>query len=110
MNAMGSNIKKQGDGYNTAILDAPTTYSLAQNYPNPFNPTTRINFQLPEKNFVSLKIYDVRGNLVKSLISREMEAGYHNVYWDASGVATGIYFYRFVSGSFVLSKKMILMK
>jgi flagellar hook assembly protein FlgD len=110
MNAMGSNIKKTGETYDSAVLTAPTTYGLAQNYPNPFNPVTTINFQLPEKNFVTLKIYDVRGNLVTTLISKEMEAGYHNVFWDASGVATGVYFYRFVSGSYVSSKKMVLMK
>ena len=110
MNVFGSNFKKQGEELNSGILIVPATYALEQNYPNPFNPTTRINFQLPENNFISLKIYDIRGNLVTSLISGVMEAGYHSVYWDASGVASGVYFYRITSGSFVSSKKMILMK
>ena len=84
--------------------------SLDQNYPNPFNPATTINYQLPEKNYVSLKVYDILGNLVTTLVDQEMDAGYYNVNWNASQLASGIYIYRIISGSFVSTKKMILMK
>jgi hypothetical protein len=110
----GSSFSKPADGDGDDELyddqNIPSVYSLEQNYPNPFNPTTKIEFQLPERNFVSLKIYDIRGNLVTSLISEDLESGYYSTYWNASGIASGIYFYRIVSGSFVSTKKMILMK
>jgi hypothetical protein len=113
MSVFGTSFKKQagdgdGDLYNDPTI--PTTYGLRQNYPNPFNPTTRIDFQLPEKNFVSLKIYNIQGSLVATLISKNLEAGYHSAYWDASHVASGIYFYRFISGSFISTKQMLLLK
>ncbi|HEY6435869.1 MAG TPA: T9SS type A sorting domain-containing protein, partial [Ignavibacteriaceae bacterium] len=88
----------------------PNEISLEQNYPNPFNPTTTINYQLPEKNHVSLKVYDILGNLVSTLVDQDMEAGYYSVNWDASQLASGIYIYRISSSSFVSTKKMILMK
>jgi len=88
----------------------PDEISLEQNYPNPFNPTTTINYQLPEKNHVSLKVYDILGNLVSTLVEQEMEAGYYSVNWNASQLASGIYIYRIISGSYVSTKKMILMK
>ena len=88
----------------------PTEYGLDQNYPNPFNPATTINYQLPENNQVSLKVYDILGNLVSTLVDQQMDAGYHSVNWDASQLASGIYIYRIISGSFVSTKKMILMK
>jgi hypothetical protein len=110
MNILGANLKKEAvlsDDGNSAI---PTAYNLSQNYPNPFNPTTRIDFQLPEKQYVSLKIYDIQGNLVTTLVSREMDAGFHNAYWDASNYASGVYFYRFTGGAFVATKRLLLLK
>ncbi len=110
LNILGANLKKEAilsDGDNSVI---PTEYNLSQNYPNPFNPTTRIDFQLPEKRYVSLKIYDIQGNLVTTLVSKEMEAGYHSTTWDANGFASGVYFYRFTSGSFVATKRLLLLK
>jgi flagellar hook assembly protein FlgD len=65
---------------------------------------------LPEQKFVSLKIYDVRGNLVTTLVSKEMEAGYHSVQWNAGNYASGVYFYRFTSGSFISTKRLLLLK
>jgi hypothetical protein len=88
----------------------PDEISLEQNYPNPFNPSTTINYQLPEKNHVSLNVYDILGNLVTTLVDQDMEAGYYTVNWNASQFASGIYIYRIVSGSYVSTKKMILMK
>jgi hypothetical protein len=109
MNVMGANLNKEGveDGENVTL---PTEFGLDQNYPNPFNPSTTINYQLPEKNHVSLKVYDILGNLVTTLVDQEMEAGYYSVNWNASQLASGIYVYRIISESFVSTKKMILMK
>jgi hypothetical protein len=108
-NALGTKLKKENsETDNTA--DLPTEYGLDQNYPNPFNPSTRIDYQLPEKNHVTLQIYDILGNLVTTLINQEMDAGYHSSYWTASSFASGIYIYRFISGTFISTKKLMLMK
>lgn len=93
----------------------PTTYELDQNFPNPFNPTTTIRFGLPETGEVSLKVYNARGQLVRTLANGNFEAGYHNITWDAkldngSHVASGIYFYQILSKDFHQVKKMILLK
>ncbi|MCH7974832.1 MAG: T9SS type A sorting domain-containing protein, partial [Bacteroidetes bacterium] len=88
----------------------PNTFKLFQNYPNPFNPSTTISFQLPALSFVSLKIYDVLGREVKTLINKEMKAGSYKVDFNASQLSSGIYFYRLTASSFVQTKKMILMK
>jgi hypothetical protein len=105
-NMMGANLKKG----NAEVTLAPKEYDLSQNYPNPFNPTTTINYQLPEKNHVTLRIYDVLGNLVKTLVDGEQAPGYYNVTWNAGGLASGVYIYRIMSGSFVSTKKLILLK
>jgi hypothetical protein len=109
-NILGANLKKQSGDKEAENLTIPTKYDMSQNYPNPFNPTTRIDFQLPMKGFVSIKIYDVRGYLVTTLVSEEMEAGYHSKTWNAEGYASGVYFYRFSSGSFVATKRLLLLK
>lgn len=85
-------------------------YRLAQNYPNPFNPSTRIQYSLKESGFVTLKVYDVLGREVSTLISQEQNAGIHTVVFDASDLSTGIYFYKLESGSYVQVNKMILLK
>ena len=108
MNVMGANLKKENGEEGISLV--PTEYGLDQNYPNPFNPNTTINYQLPQKNHVSLKVYDILGNLVSDLVDQEMEAGYYSVNWNANQLASGIYIYRLISGSFVSTKKMILMK
>ncbi len=109
MNVMGANLNKESSDEGV-IASIPTEYGLDQNYPNPFNPSTTISYQLPEKNHVSLKVYDILGNLVSTLVDQDMEAGYYSANWDASRLASGIYIYRVISGSFVSTKKMILMK
>jgi hypothetical protein len=110
VNVVGANLKKELVGNDSDDPSIPTEYGLGQNYPNPFNPSTTINFQLPEKKHVSLKIYDIRGTLVTNLVDGEMEAGYHSAQWNAIGYASGVYFYRFSSGSFVLTKRLLLLK
>jgi hypothetical protein len=106
-NMMGANLNKPGTTVNELI---PKEYDLSQNYPNPFNPTTTINYQLPSKSHVTLKIYDILGNLVKVLVDGEKNPGYYQVTWNGTGIASGVYFYRLVSGSFVSTKKLILLK
>jgi hypothetical protein len=81
-----------------------------QNYPNPFNPSTTISWQLPVDAFVSLKVYDVLGNEVASLVNEEKPAGIYEVEFDASTLSSGTYFYRLEAGSFVQTRKMILLK
>ncbi|MBO6586180.1 MAG: T9SS type A sorting domain-containing protein [Gracilimonas sp.] len=90
----------------------PSKIKLNQNYPNPFNPSTVIRFRLSQSTQVSLKIYDVLGNLVQTLVSEEaLPAGEHHHTWNAgSNISSGVYFYRLVTGQEVLTKKMILIK
>lgn len=94
----------------------PDTYVLDQNYPNPFNPITSIGFGVPEDATVSLKIYNILGKEVRTLVNNQfMEAGYKNIVWNARNengerVPTGIYFVLMNSGSFMQSKKMVLLK
>lgn len=88
----------------------PTKFALNQNYPNPFNPTTAINFDLPTKSKVSLKVYNVLGQLVTTLVDEELDAGSYETEWDASSTGSGVYFYKIEAGSFVETKKMMLLK
>jgi len=91
-------------------IDIITDYALGQNYPNPFNPTTMINYQIPNDGQVTLKVYDVLGREVKTLVNQYQQVGRYNVTLDGSGLASGVYFYRLVSGNYVSTKKMVLMK
>jgi hypothetical protein len=93
----------------------PSRYALGQNYPNPFNPNTEISYELPEAGHVTLKIYNVRGQLVRTLVDEFEEAGYHKVMWNSNAdsgkrVSSGIYLYRMESSDFVATRKMVLMK
>jgi hypothetical protein len=76
------------------IRNLPRSLILYQNYPNPFNPTTEINFQIAKDGFVNLKIYDVLGREVATIVSEKLQPGYYSRQWDASAMPTGIYFYR----------------
>jgi FlaG/FlaF family flagellin (archaellin) len=88
----------------------PTEFSLDQNYPNPFNPKTQIKFALPVAVNVKLEVYNVIGQRVATLVNEHRAAGYHTVTWDASYLASGVYFYRLQADQFVDKKKMLLMK
>lgn len=88
----------------------PTDFSLSQNYPNPFNPTTNIHFSLPKDGNVSLKIYDMLGNVVDTYVDGFMKSGTYNAEVDASNWASGIYFYTLSTGNFTETKKMSLIK
>ena len=89
---------------------APETFKLYQNYPNPFNPTTVIKFEVRGSGLVSLKVYNVLGQLVKTLVDKVESPGSHAVTFDAAGLASGVYFYRLAAGSYVMTKKMLLLK
>ena len=90
--------------------DQPTVFSLKQNYPNPFNPSTTIGFSLPKAGYTTLKIYNILGKEVASLIDGVVAAGRHSVKWDASALPTGMYLYKLSSGGFVETMKLVLMK
>jgi len=88
----------------------PTEYRLEQNYPNPFNPTTAIGFALPEPSFVTLKLYDVLGREVATLVHKELPAGEHRFMLSAHNLPSGVYLYRMEAKSFVQQKKLAVMK
>ncbi|MBM4175491.1 MAG: T9SS type A sorting domain-containing protein [Ignavibacteria bacterium] len=96
-----------GDKTNGTI---PNGYKLMQNYPNPFNPNTVIRFGLPEKANVKIAVYNLIGERVANLVSQELNAGYHEVQFDANGLSSGVYLYRIEAGSFISVKKMLLLK
>ncbi|MBT8379039.1 MAG: T9SS type A sorting domain-containing protein [Ignavibacteria bacterium] len=85
-------------------------FRLEQNYPNPFNPTTKIKFELPDQNRVTLKVYNVLGNEIATLINKDKPSGTYEIEFDATGLPSGIYFYELHAGNFVETRKMILLK
>jgi hypothetical protein len=85
-------------------------FQLFQNYPNPFNPSTTISYTIPKAGFVSLKVYDVLGKEVSTLVNKEISVGNHEVVFNGSNLSSGIYFYRMQAGSFNNTKKLILLK
>ncbi len=89
---------------------APSEFRLEQNFPNPFNPATTIQYQLPSTSNVSLKIYDVLGNEVLTLINEKQAAGYKEVKFNANRYASGMYIYRLTAEKYVSTKKMLLVK
>jgi hypothetical protein len=104
--AKGSNITSVSNNQS----ELPSSYSLSQNYPNPFNPSTKINFSLPKDDFVTLKVFDILGNETAVLANGNFKAGSHSIDFDASALATGIYFYKMTAGSFSETRKMTLVK
>jgi hypothetical protein len=97
----------------TSIKDSPNIindFELYQNYPNPFNPGTKIKYSVPGEGFVSLKVYDVLGNEIATLINEEKPAGNYEVEFDANGLPSGIYFYQLKSNKYIETKKMNLLK
>jgi hypothetical protein len=88
----------------------PEVFSLSQNYPNPFNPSTKIQYALSSSQFVTLKIYDILGRQVATLVNEEKAAGEYEIEFDAKKLSSGIYFYQLKTGKSILTKKMILLK
>ncbi|MFA5834084.1 MAG: glycoside hydrolase family 2 TIM barrel-domain containing protein [Bacteroidota bacterium] len=101
------NITEVEESRNSVI---PEEFMLGQNYPNPFNPSTLISFQLPAGNHVTLKVYDVLGKEIATLVNEQKEPGVYTVPFDASSISTGVYFYRLQAGGFVATKKMAVVK
>jgi len=89
---------------------SPTVYSLSQNYPNPFNPGTKIRYSVPQLSNVVIKVFDILGNEIATLVNEEKQQGSYEVEFDATGLPSSIYFYRLKAGSFIETKKMILLK
>jgi len=90
--------------------DRPTCVRLYENYPNPFNPLTTIRYGLPNRSHVTLTVFNTLGQQVAVLQNAEQEAGYHEVQFDASGLASGVYFYRMQAGDFVATKRLLLLR
>jgi len=95
---------------NSFQTEIPQSYFLAQNYPNPFNPSTTIEFALPKSSFVTLKVYNLLGEEVATLVAEQRGAGIHKLNWDVRELASGVYLYRLEAGEFEQTKKLILMR
>jgi len=95
---------------NEVIVGVPSNFSLSQNYPNPFNPTTNLEFGISELGLVTLKVYDISGKEVMTLVNEQKAPGYYKVSFNGASLSSGIYFYTIQSGSFVSTKKMTLIK
>jgi len=97
----------------TAINDEeniPISFKLEQNYPNPFNPTTKIKYAVPERTRVVIKIYDITGSEISTLVNKELDTGWYEMDFNATALSSGVYFYRMQAGSYVSIKKMLLIK
>lgn len=115
-----SNYKVQSGFWNVYYQDVivdvdeeeilPIVYKLEQNYPNPFNPSTIIKFAVPERSIVLIKIYDILGSEILTLVNEEMERGWYERVFNASGSASGMYIYRMQAGNYISTKKMLLIK
>jgi len=114
-------IAQSGNAYRCSLAEVaaevknftalpPNKYSLSQNYPNPFNPTTKINFSVTQKSFVTLKVYNILGKEVAILVNEEKPAGNYKVIFNGSGLASGVYFYKMQTENYTNTKKFILMK
>jgi hypothetical protein len=97
-------------GVNTSLNDLPEAFKLDQNYPNPFNPTTTIRYALPARAHVTLFVFNSLGQQVATLVNDAQDSGYHDVRFDGSGVASGVYFYRLRAGDCVATKRLIVVR
>jgi hypothetical protein len=91
-------------------MEYPAFARLMQNYPNPFNPTTTIGFEIPRSSFVTLKVFDLLGREVATLVNGEVKTGIHERAFDGSGLASGVYLYRLQAEGFVQTKKLLLLR
>lgn len=91
-------------------LSTPDEFLLNQNFPNPFNPTSNITYSLPKNAFVEIKIYDIKGDLVTTLVNGTEQAGLHKIEFDGTNYSSGVYFYRLVSAGITETRKMLLVK
>jgi O-glycosyl hydrolase len=92
------------------LTTQPALYGLSQNYPNPFNPTTTIRYALPSRSHVTLNVFNTLGQIVRELVNGDMDSGYHEVRFDALGLASGVYFYRLQAGIFIQTKNLSILR
>jgi len=92
------------------ISNIPLKFSLSQNYPNPFNPITSFQYAVGSQQFVTLKVFDILGREIATLVNKEKPAGSYEVEFDATNLPSGVYFYQLKTSNFIETKKMILMK
>ena len=99
-------------GINTSNSQIPESFALHQNYPNPFNPSTKIRYDIPKRSSgeTTLKVYDQLGREIATLVNEKLSPGSYEINWDAADFASGVYYYKLVSGSFTETKKMVLVK
>lgn len=110
---IGVNSISWSQPFNTAVTPPagrPATFLLAQNYPNPFNPSTLVTFELPERTTASLRVFNLLGEQVATLVDGPLEAGEHQVRFDGARLASGVYLYRLQAGSMIQTRKMILVR
>jgi len=110
------NFRTSSVGINISGTEIPSAYSLSQNYPNPFNPTTKIRFAIPKASvgqtflFVTLKVYDIMGKEISTLVNEQLAPGTYETTFDGSALSTGTYFYKLTTGDFSATKKLTLLK
>ena len=92
------------------IVDAVTTFSLSQNYPNSFNPSTMVEYSIPQTAFVTLKVYNILGREIATLVNEEKTIGNYEVEFDGKNLPSGVYFYKFKVGDFIEIRKMVLLR
>jgi len=92
------------------IDEIPTDYNLTNNFPNPFNPSTKIKYTVPQSSQVIIKVYDILGNEIETLVSEEKQTGIYEITWNAANLPSGVYFYQLRAGNFIETKKMVLIK
>ena len=90
--------------------ELPSEFLLSQNFPNPFNPSTKIKYSIPQSSNVVIKVFDVLGNEIETLVNEEKSAGTYEINWYAEQLPSGVYFYQLKAGSFVEIKKMVLLR
>ncbi|HZW38801.1 MAG TPA: T9SS type A sorting domain-containing protein [Ignavibacteriaceae bacterium] len=112
--ATNSGIYRSKESINVVSVEnemyLPQSFSLEQNYPNPFNPNTTIKFNLPEQNYVTIKVFDVLGREIKTLMNEEKSSGTYEINFSVEDLTSGVYFYRIDAGKYSETKKMLLMK
>jgi len=92
------------------VEQVPTEFSLSQNFPNPFNPSTKIKYSVPQSSNVVIKVFDVLGNEIETLVNEEKTSGTYEVTWYAEQLPSGVYFYQLQAGEYIKTKKMLLLK
>lgn len=109
---IGVYISLSQDTVSSVAVDnnEPNNFYIFQNYPNPFNPSTTIRYEVPDRNFVTIKVYDILGNEIATLVNEEKPSGFYEIEFDAYNLSSGIYFYQLKAGGFTATKKLILLK